>query len=87
MDRLQFEHQKRQQKVQTLYIEVNRLSRELEEDYEEDRLHRQRDPSFFRDAGPTMFTNEGAIDRTQAQIRGLEEEMEAIERVLDAKWK
>ena len=87
VDRLQFEHQKRQQKVQTLYMEVSRFSRELEEDYEEERLHRQRDPSFFRDAGPTTFVNEGAIERTQAQIRGLEEEMEAIEKVLGAKWK
>lgn len=81
-DRLMFEYQRRQQKIQAIYTQLNRLSRELEEDYEDEVRDRARDPSFYRGAGPTIFVNEGKIERLESEVHKIEEEMTVIEKVL-----
>jgi len=90
IDRLHFEYKKRHGEVQTLKIDISRLSRELAD----------LDNWYDRElqAKPYMAYHPGAypsgIDSIPREIRGienrineLEDEMEAIDQVINAQWK
>ncbi len=78
---LEFEHQKRQSRIQQLEIKISRLSREQdEEERVRDRL-REDQPGAFRHAWTEgMWSRE--ISQLEAELRTLEEEIEAIDRVM-----
>jgi hypothetical protein len=87
VDQLRFEYDKRHHRARSLQLEISRLTIELEHDYEEDRLDRLENPSkYYGDGSEVIFSNEGAIKRVQRQIQDIEEELEAIEMLLRAKW-
>ena len=89
VDRLRFEFEKRQREISNLQGNVSNAEQELRssnESYEEAYACRQ--PDF--DASGYNRYNTGLmneIDYAEGQIKGLREEMDAIERVLDKKWK
>jgi len=89
VDRLRFEFEKRQREISNLHGTISNAEQELRssnESYEEAYACRQPD---FDASGynryQTGLMNE--IDHAENQIRALQAEMNAIERVLDKKWK
>lgn len=88
LDQVRFEYEKRQNAVGTLHLKISRWSVELAHDYEEDSLDRRENASnYYGDGSEVIFENEGKIKRAEKQIREIEEEMEAIGTVLQAKWR
>lgn len=90
VERLRFEYEKRQREIQQLQIKISRRSRELDDMYEE----YERD----RNANPYLYDHPGAypggldsipreISQLEENIGKLEDEMEAIDEVLNTKWK
>ena len=80
VDRLRFEIEKRQREISNLQIQVSRLSREEDEAYDDYVNGR----SYGMD-----YTLRVARDKVhrQSEIEGLESEIEAIEQVINLKWK
>lgn len=88
VDRLRFEFEKRQREISNLHAKISNAESELRssnESYEEAYACRQ--PDF--DASGYNRYNTGLmneIDSSADRIKGLQAEMNAIERVLDKKW-
>jgi hypothetical protein len=79
VDRLRFEHEKRQREISNLQIQVNRLSREEDEAYDE----YVNGVSYSMDR--TLHIANEKVKR-QSEISDLEVEIEALERVINLKW-
>ena len=78
-DMLSLEWKIREQKINVLLQQIGRWAIELEQDREEDRLDRLRDPSFYRGEGSqTIFVNEGKISDAEQEVNDLQDELKAI---------
>jgi hypothetical protein len=89
VDRLRFEYEKRQRSIQSLQVKISRLSRELDEMYEDYEERRAANPRLY-DAAGTEPSGLNDIPREigsyERDISQAEEEMGDIQTVLDAKW-
>ena len=89
VDRLRFEIDKRQREISNLYGKVSYAEQELRSSNESyERAYACRQPDF--DASGYNRYNTGLmneIDSAEGRIKALQEELNAIEQVLNTKWK
>ena len=89
VDRLRYEHEKRQRKIQQLQTEILRLEREVDEIYSDVRDYEREDPKFYNHGGyPIGLTSIPAeIRDLENDVKGLEDELDIIDKILDSKWR